>query len=167
MIAKDVNSKNFKDVVDYHYRFKIPDQFRRYQEKKREQAKRMLDVVEARRFQETVKLSGNEELGGSRHGTSSSGPKKVRNWSKTGGTDTIGEAEKRRVQAKDLLMEVRNKLGVDTYYEVTKYLRSFQKREADMWELKRGCVDLFKNSPELLERFMEFLPPKYRSSTSA
>lgn len=50
MISKAVaGSKTFKDVVDYHYRFKIPEQFRRYQEKKREQAIRMMECVEHRR----------------------------------------------------------------------------------------------------------------------
>lgn len=50
MIAKALSgTKTFKDVVDYHYRFKIPDQFRRYQEKKREQALRMMECVEHRR----------------------------------------------------------------------------------------------------------------------
>lgn len=50
MISKALSgTKTFKDVVDYHYRFKIPDQFRRYQEKKREQAVRMMECVEHRR----------------------------------------------------------------------------------------------------------------------
>lgn len=50
MITKALaGQKTFKDVVDYHYRFKIPDQFRRYQEKKREQALRMMECVESRR----------------------------------------------------------------------------------------------------------------------
>jgi len=50
MISKALaGTKTFKDVVDYHYRFKIPDQFRRYQEKKREQAVRMMECLEHRR----------------------------------------------------------------------------------------------------------------------
>jgi hypothetical protein len=50
MISKALaGTKTFKDVVDYHYRFKIPDQFRRYQEKKREQAVRMMECLEKRR----------------------------------------------------------------------------------------------------------------------
>lgn len=50
MISKALaGTKTFKDVIDYHYRFKIPDQFRRYQEKKREQAVRMMECLEKRR----------------------------------------------------------------------------------------------------------------------
>ena len=45
-ISKGVSSKTYKDIVDYHYRFKIPMQFRKYQEKKREQAKRMMGVMD-------------------------------------------------------------------------------------------------------------------------
>jgi hypothetical protein len=57
MISKTLaGSKTFKDVVDYHYRFKIPDQFRRYQEKKREQALRMMECVEKRRSFEAPSL---------------------------------------------------------------------------------------------------------------
>lgn len=46
------DSKTFKDVVDYHYRHKIPEQFRRYQESKLLQARRMLQAVENRRMQD-------------------------------------------------------------------------------------------------------------------
>ena len=41
-LSKGVVSKNYKDVIDYHYRFKIPYQFRKYQEKKREQARKIM-----------------------------------------------------------------------------------------------------------------------------
>lgn len=50
MIGKGISpSKCFNDVIDYHYRFKIPDQFRRFQDKKREQAVRMIECIETRR----------------------------------------------------------------------------------------------------------------------
>lgn len=48
-IYKGMGNKNLQDVIDYHYRFKIPDQFRRFQERKREQAVRMLECIETRR----------------------------------------------------------------------------------------------------------------------
>ena len=61
MISKALaGTKTFKDVVDYHYRFKIPDQFRRYQEKKREQAVRMMECLEHRRSHETSILPRDE-----------------------------------------------------------------------------------------------------------
>jgi hypothetical protein len=50
MIYKGIApSKDFKQVIDYHYRFKIPDQFRIFQDKKREQAVRMMECIETRR----------------------------------------------------------------------------------------------------------------------
>jgi hypothetical protein len=58
------DNKNHKDVVDYFYRFKIPDQFRSYQDQKRDQAKRILECVEKHRRDEylspecTVPTSG-------------------------------------------------------------------------------------------------------------
>ena len=55
LISKGMSSlKKHMDVVDYHYRFKIPDQFRRYQDKKREQARRMLDSIEKQRMEEYI-----------------------------------------------------------------------------------------------------------------
>lgn len=47
--------KNHKDVVDYHYRYKIPDQFVHYKETKREQARLMLEIIEKRRAEEMTK----------------------------------------------------------------------------------------------------------------
>lgn len=50
MICKGIaSSKDFHDVIDYHYRFKIPDQFRRFQDIKQEQAIRMMECIETRR----------------------------------------------------------------------------------------------------------------------
>jgi hypothetical protein len=48
-IYKGMGNKVLQEVIDYHYRFKIPDQFRRFQERKREQAVRMLECIETRR----------------------------------------------------------------------------------------------------------------------
>jgi hypothetical protein len=50
MVLKGISSsKSVQDIVDYHYRFKIPDQFRIFQNKNREQAVRMMESIEARR----------------------------------------------------------------------------------------------------------------------
>ena len=48
-IYKGMGDKALSDVIDYHYRFKIPDQFRKIQERKREQAIRMLECIETKR----------------------------------------------------------------------------------------------------------------------
>lgn len=57
--------KNHRDVIDYFYRFKIPDQFRLYQDQKRDQARRILECVERHKRNEylppenTVPVSNN------------------------------------------------------------------------------------------------------------
>ncbi len=48
LIAKGVPTKTCKDVVDFHYRFKIPDQFSKFQTKRKDQAKRMAAIAEAK-----------------------------------------------------------------------------------------------------------------------
>lgn len=53
--------KTFQDVIDYVYRFKIPDQFRLFQETKREQAIRMLECIESRRNTNTPINANREE----------------------------------------------------------------------------------------------------------
>jgi len=68
-IAKLIPSKNAKDVVDYHFRFKIPEQFRKYAEQKMQQARRMMATADLR-------LLENASAGG-KSGTSI---KKSRNW---------------------------------------------------------------------------------------
>jgi hypothetical protein len=72
MICKGIApSKDFHDVIDYHYRFKIPDQFRRFQDKKREQAVRMMECIETRRnIHNTIPISTERNVG------SESAPKK-------------------------------------------------------------------------------------------
>jgi hypothetical protein len=65
MIYKGIApSKGFQDVIDYHYRFKIPDQFRRFQDKKREQAVRMMECIETRRnINSVINLTSERNAG--------------------------------------------------------------------------------------------------------
>lgn len=77
LISKNVENKNesknrregtHKEVVDYHYRFKIPDQFKRFQELKREQARRILEAGERLRLNEYLSEGGNQNGNGSNNG---------------------------------------------------------------------------------------------------
>lgn len=78
MIKKDIgDSKNHKDVVDYHYRFKIPEQFVRYQDKKREQARRMMESIESHRLEEYLSSDVKPKKSSN---SNTSGPKRVKNW---------------------------------------------------------------------------------------
>lgn len=65
-ISSDVPTKTYQEVIDFYYRFKVPYQFRKYQEKKREQARKLIQAI-------------NEKANnGSVSGDSSS--RKGRNW---------------------------------------------------------------------------------------
>ena len=78
MIKKDMgDSKSNKDVVDYHYRFKIPEQFIRYQDKKREQARRMLESIESHRLEEYLSSSVKSKKSSS---SNAGGPKRLKQW---------------------------------------------------------------------------------------
>lgn len=71
-IYKHMGNKDLEDVIDYHYRFKIPDQYRRSQDRKREQAIRMLECIETRRNLNApilVPSSLRTELGGNDENT--------------------------------------------------------------------------------------------------
>ncbi|KAL3821680.1 hypothetical protein ACHAXA_003238 [Cyclostephanos tholiformis] len=55
MIANSLNSKNCKEVVDYQYRFKYCENFRRFMRKKREKAEEIMATVEDRMLTEKIK----------------------------------------------------------------------------------------------------------------
>lgn len=133
MIHKGVETKSHKDVVDYHYRFKIPDQFRKYQDKKREQAKKMMESAERRSTDDG------------------------KNWNKLGAT------EQRRSLAKDFLIRVRDDIGNDRYLELAMCLKSYHTNGCTVPELKDKVMELLKGYEDLLERFMNFLPKKFRT----
>jgi hypothetical protein len=76
-ITKGISSdKKHMDVVDYHYRFKIPDQFRRYQDKKREQARRMLDCIEKQKMDEYISSETSQAASNATNGSK----KRIQSW---------------------------------------------------------------------------------------
>lgn len=161
LIAKGIGpTKSHKEVVDYHYRYKIPDQFRRYQDQKRELAKRMLDCIEKHRLGEYLSTESSQFVNNASNGT-----KKLQNWAKTGGTDTktIGNIEARRLSAKHFLIVLKDTVGVEKYLKLVTHLKSLHARSITIPE----CRDVFraelKEHPELLEQFDGFLPKEFRA----
>ena len=67
-IYKGMGNKALQEVIDYHYRFKIPDQYRRVQERKREQAVRMLECIETKRNLDAPILITNSHSTGQQSG---------------------------------------------------------------------------------------------------
>jgi len=164
MISKGIAiSKSFKDVVDYHYRFKIPDQFRRYQDKKRESAVQMMNIVEGRKSAESLVQSRSDEMVAAarvQRAKKSLEKRRAHEWAKTAMTDVIGAAEDRRATAKELLLSIQRELGTDVMSQITEAIKLFHQRSVS--DLKEKAVELLHEKPELLERFLDFLPKRFR-----
>ena len=71
--------KTFQEVIDYVYRYKIPDQFRIFQDTKREQAIRMLECIESRRNL-NAPITARKEDGSKDFEVSIMERRKVENW---------------------------------------------------------------------------------------
>ena len=188
MISKALSgTKTFKDVVDYHYRFKIPDQFRRYQEKKREQAVRMMECIETRRSLEAPIYQRDEAVAELRKRAAAK--KKDEEWyvvsrvlgcseivryihisnnvclsfsrrNKTSASDVIGAVEERRASAKELFLQVQNDLGSDALNELAAAVKSV--RDGEIEDVRDTFVEVLNDHPDLLDRFLAFLPKRYR-----
>jgi hypothetical protein len=161
MISKALaGTKTFKDVVDYHYRFKIPDQFRRYQEKKREQAVRMMECLEKRRSLDAPIFQRDEAAVELRKRAAAK--KSNDEWHKTSVSDVTGAVEDRRVAAKDLFLQVQSSLGSDAMNELASAVKLL--RDGEIEEVKDVFVEVLKDQPNLLDRFLAFLPKRYRGT---
>lgn len=154
------DKKNHKDVVDYFYRFKIPDQFRSYQDQKRDQARRILECVEKHRRDEYLSPECTVS-------TSGIATKKLpQTWIKTGGGDSndIGAIESRRQDANDLLNDAKDALGSDKYLDLVNLLKALNSRVLSIPEVRDGFSKLLeRDHKSLFERFETFLPKKFRS----
>jgi hypothetical protein len=160
--------KTLEDVIDYHYRFKIPYMFNRFQDRKREQAVRMLECIETRRsldvpilvpasqqpitstFQPTKKATNGGD-------TSNSNDK---DWSKTSVPNMAMSVEERRRRAKEFLLDVEAKLGKHKLIEVCKMMDSLE--EFSFIESKTKLLHIIRGHPELQARAVDFFPHTHR-----
>lgn len=143
-------TKTMKDVIDYFYRFKIPDQFRLYQDKKREQAALLMECIEKRRAGIAITISHNDD------GESDLESSKMKRWQDTPVEDIVGTLEIRRHKAKKLLLEVNNRFGREFLAKISamiERLHSSQDRDA-----KEALLCCFSGCPDMQRRFLEFLP---------
>ncbi|KAL3764277.1 hypothetical protein ACHAWU_004089 [Discostella pseudostelligera] len=154
MIANSVDgSKTCKDAVEYQYRFKFVENFRRFMRKKREKAEEIMATVEDRMLNEALRMdersqmdtgtdiSSSDEDGVSApaltNGTggklaavpaSRVGPlnNRIRTWFRTGGggKDAVGATQQRRNLAWGFLMQVRESLGEEAYDALSKGIKS-------------------------------------------
>ena len=140
--------KNHKDVVDYWYRFKMADQFRLYQEKKRDQAIRMMECIEKRRYHECTLNVPRVDA--------TDGQPKDTHWSELSAADVASATEERRRTAKALLLDVHETMGRKVTAEIAAVLRELH--ESYDAKLKKHLFSLLIGHPELQQRLLEFLP---------
>ena len=206
MIANTLGERNCKEVVDYQYRFKYCENFRRFMRKKREKAEEIMATVEDRMLNEKMKedekkvrgendvdssVSSEEERkvsawtidgGGAAAGSvltavpasgySGVGPvnNRVRTWFRTGGggRNVVGANQQRRNVACGILAQVRERVGDDAYETLAKSIKACcncnQAADGVLLDVKSTAEAIMKSHPDLLERFMAFLPEEIRCS---
>eukprot|EP00980_Cylindrotheca_fusiformis_P009921 scaffold2195_cov132-Cylindrotheca_fusiformis.AAC.5 len=154
MVLKGISSsKSVQDIVDYHYRFKIPDQFRLFQNKNREKAVRMVESIEARRnINSNIAVDCERRSG---HGTS-----EKTGWLETGTGDASGATRERRSNAKRVLLEIDQKLGQEKLAQLMDLIRGFHQRSAS--DLIAEIDEVFDGASELKSMFLDFLPSHLR-----
>lgn len=179
--------RSTNDVIDYLYRFKLVENFRRFSAKKREKAREMMETVENRMLNEKAKEdakneyvdesdeSSSEEEKGNRVATpngvlssvSTAGPvnNRIRTWFRTGGgdEDAVGATQLRRNEAANLLSMIKDKVGEDAYLVLAKSLKAYYAHSgSSLDDVKNTAADIMKSHPDLLNTFEAFLPKEIR-----
>lgn len=156
MIAKAISpTKTIKDVIDYYYRFKIPDQFRKYQDKKREQAVRIVECIETRKHHESITL---QCVATASTGNNENSAKPTHWYEKP--VSCIADVKDERVRtAKKLLLDVKDKYGRDKMAEVASVIRQLQ--SCYQPDARENLFTLINDQLELQKRFLEFLPKHF------
>ena len=157
MIARAIGpTKSVQDVIDYYYRYKIPDQFRKYQDKKREQAMRMVECIESRKYHES--LTGATASSTTSNNNNDNGGKSS-HWSEKSVSNIADSKEERLIAAKKLLLDVKDAFGKEVMAEVGSVIRQLQVSYEP--EARDDLFKLLHNQPELQKRFLEFLPKRF------
>lgn len=173
-------AKSMQDVVDYHFRCKIPDQFRQYQEKKREIAVRIVECMEEKRsfhasnnsqyHHSSLSSTTNEAStrGGGEDGRRSPpGPlssqeeqqqrhQRETHWSELSVQEVATHTEARRRKARELMLDVQAQLGQQTMAEVADLVRQLNKKYTV--DIRKALLAALQGNVNLQKRFGEFLP---------
>jgi hypothetical protein len=157
-IAKAIApTKNIKEVIDYFYRFKVTDQFRKFQDKKRAMAVRILECIESKKYCESLTPTTNgglvctpasaddfEEL------------EKPSHWSDKSALSSALARDDRIHAAKRLLLDVKDRLGSKRMAEIASVIRQLQVCYEPNG--RRFLFKLLDGQPELQRRSLDFLP---------
>mmetsp|Transcript_23656 Transcript_23656/g.49273 ORF Transcript_23656/g.49273 Transcript_23656/m.49273 type:complete len:651 (-) Transcript_23656:46-1998(-) len=147
-ISLGLPSKSTSEVIDYHYRFKIPSQYRKYVEKKQSMS-----------GGSTVSSSNNTP-----NRSTSNSPFEGGSGSGNLYTSTSANAamdRRRHKQAKSFLSQCRRQLGPDAYLNVVNLLKSYSQKSIQMKNLREKVVKVIGQG-ELAKNFDAFLPKKHR-----
>jgi histone deacetylase complex regulatory component SIN3 len=96
---------------------------------------------------------------------------RVRAWFRTGGggEDAVGAAQRRRNVACGLLTQVRERVGDDAYEMLARSIKACysgnQVAENVLRDVKSTAEIIMKSHPDLLERFITFLPKEEKRWT--
>lgn len=153
-------TKNVKDVIDYFYRFKVSDQFRKFQDKKRAMAVRIVECIETKKYCESLTVSSNAgPISAAASGDDFETLGKPSHWSEKSASSLALARDDRIHKAKRLLLDVKDRLGSKRMAEVASVIRQLQ----SCYE-PNGRSFLFKlldGQPDLQRRFLDFLPKHY------
>jgi hypothetical protein len=136
--------KTLPEVIDYQYRFKIPDQFRLYQERKGEIAMRIVECIDNRRVVDPSTDVRRRPLGSKIH------------WSETNASDLVQATEERKEKARQLMLDANLVLGKITIGKVATAVKELNR--SDSPESRAVLFSLLHGQSDLQRRFMEFLP---------
>jgi hypothetical protein len=159
IIAKAITpTKTMKDVIDYFYRFKVSDQFRKFQDKKRKLAVRMVECIESRKYYESPSSNnGATALGLSGANTESFEP--ASHWSEKSISNILETKDQRVRAAKQLLIDVKDRFGSKKMAEVASVIRQLQECYEPV--ARSFLFKLLDGEPELQKRFLGFLPKHF------
>jgi histone deacetylase complex regulatory component SIN3 len=143
-ISLGLPSKSTSEVIDYHYRFKIPSQYRKYVKKKRT-------------------TSSTNGPGGS---TSSTPFSSTSHSPFDNGSGPTAIDRRRHKQAKSFLSQCRRQLGPEAYLNVVNLLKSYSQKSIQMKNLRERVVRVIGGG-ELAKNFDTFLPKKHRGEEGA
>jgi predicted transcriptional regulator len=158
MVFKRVKgSKSVPEIVDYHYRFKIPDQFRIFHNDKRDMSVRMVETLESRRnINSTIPIDNSNGTNGKSHKKKQTDGK----WLRTSIDDVTGALKERRVDAKLLLLEIESAISPEKYSRLVDIITDFYYKSSE--EVLQEVEEILEGHSKLQAQFIDFLPDHLR-----
>lgn len=150
-ISLGLPSKSTCEVIDFHYRFKIPSQYRKYVEKKRTNSTT------------SNATSSRDTPVATQPSSSSNSPFDNPSGLNPYSASARAMDQKRHKQAKSFLSQCRRQLGPDAYLNVVNLLKSYSRKSIQMKTLRDKVVKVIGKG-ELTKSFDSFLPKKHRGS---